>query len=150
MDLPRIDSHSVEVDAPAAVAWQALLDWMAASSQDQRLIRFARLLSCEPVQGNGEPGALGSTVPGFRVARSLPPKELALEGGHRFSDYSLRFDIEQRGDRSLCTATTHAAFPGLSGQLYKTAVIRSRAHRLVTRRLLDQVARRAQDAKLNS
>jgi len=150
MALPRIDSHSIEVDAPPALAWQALIDWMAASSQDHRLTRFARLLGCEADQGKGEPGAVGSTVPGFRVAHSVPPKELALEGGHRFSDYSLRFEIEGRGERSLCTATTHAAFPGLSGQLYKTAVIRSRAHRLVTKRLLSQLARRAQDAKLNS
>jgi hypothetical protein len=150
MDLPRIDSHSVEVDAPPAVAWRTLIDWVAGSSQDQRRTRFARLLGCEPDRSDGQPGAQGSTVPGFRVARSAPPNELALEGGHRFSDYSLRFDIEQRGDRSLCTATTHAAFPGLSGQLYKTAVIRSQAHRLLMKRLLDQLARRARDAKLSS
>jgi hypothetical protein len=150
MGLPRIDSHSVEVDAPPAVAWQALIDWLQASSRDRRQTRFARLLGCEPVQSRGEPGAEGSTIPGFRVARSAPPQELALEGGHRFSDYSLRFEIEGRGERSLCTATTHAAFPGLSGQLYKTAVIRSRAHRLVTKRMLDRLARRAEDARLNS
>jgi hypothetical protein len=150
MELPRIDSRSVEVDAPPAIAWRALIDWMAGSSQVQLRTRFARLLGCEPLQTTGEPGAQGSTIPGFRVARSVPPHELALEGGHRFSDYSLRFDIEPRGGRSLCTATTHAAFPGLSGQLYKTAVIRSRAHHLLTKRLLDELARRAEDAKLSS
>jgi hypothetical protein len=40
-------------------------------------------------------------------------------------------------------AQTHAAFPGIVGQLYRAAVIGSGAHRLVVRRLLSRVARAA-------
>jgi hypothetical protein len=149
MELPQIDAHTTEVDAPAAVAWQALIDWITRGSSDPRRARFARMLGCDPVVVSGHPGQTGSTFPGFRVAHSDPPQELALEGGHRFSDYKLDFHIEDLGNgRSMLTATTHAAFPGLKGQLYKSAVIRSRAHVLVTKRLLQSVARRAERATL--
>lgn len=150
MALPRIDAHTTEVDAPAAVTWQALADWISHGSSDPRRTRFARLLGCDPIEVSGDPGRAGSTFPGFRVARSHPPRELALEGGHRFSDYRLDFQVEDLGNgRSLLSATTHAAFPGLKGQLYKTAVIRSHAHVLVTKRLLQSVARRAEGEKLD-
>jgi hypothetical protein len=42
---------------------------------------------------------------------------------------------------SRLRAETHAAFPGLLGRLYRAAVIGSGGHRLVTRRLLRQIAR---------
>ena len=149
MGLPRIDEHTVEVEASPEATWRALVDWIEDSSHGRRRTQFARALGCDPAQASGAPGDQGSTLPGFRVARSVPPRELALEGGHRFSEYSLRFDIEGQDGLSLCTATTHAAFPGLSGQLYKTAVIRSRAHRLLTKRLLDGLARRAEHGRLD-
>ena len=38
----------------------------------------------------------GATIPGFRVARSDPPREIALEGQHRFSRYRLTFEIAAR------------------------------------------------------
>jgi hypothetical protein len=145
VNLPRIDAHTVEVKAPPPATWGALTEWISRGSSDPGRERFARILGCEPLQARGEPGAVGSTFPGFRVARSEPPRLLGLEGGHRFSDYTLDLGIEDRGDgRSLLTATTHAAFPGLRGQLYKTAVIRSRAHVVVTKRLLQALARRAE------
>jgi uncharacterized protein YndB with AHSA1/START domain len=150
VDLPRIDAHVVEVEAPPEDIWNALTDWMARGSSNPRITRFARVLGCEQVKTSGNPGETGSTFPGFRVARADPPRQLALEGGHRFSEYTLDFQIEDRGNgRSSLHATTHAAFPGLKGQLYKTAVIRSRAHVLATKRLLKSVAKRAQRARLD-
>jgi hypothetical protein len=151
VDLPRIDAHTVEVEAPPEVIWEALTEWISRGASNPRRARFARMLGCDQVEGNGSPGQIGSTIPGFRVARAEPPHELGLEGGHRFSDYTLDFRVEARAEgRSLLSATTHAAFPGLKGQLYKTAVIRSRAHVLVTRRILQAVARRAERATLSS
>jgi Protein of unknown function (DUF2867) len=151
VDLPRIDAHAVEVEAPPEAIWEALAEWTARGSTGSRRSRFARLLGCEQVEVSGSPAQPGSTFPGFRVARSDPPLELALEGGHRFSDYRLDFQVEDLGEgRSLLRATTHAAFPGLKGELYKTAVIRSRAHVLATRSILHAVARRAERATLNS
>jgi hypothetical protein len=149
VELPRIDAHTVEVDAPPLATWEALTDWISRGSSDPRRTRFARMLQCQPLEVSGSPGQSGSTFPGFRVARANPPRELALEGAHRFSDYALDFEIEDLGSgRSLLSATTHAAFPGLRGELYKTAVIRSRVHVLATRRLLQSVAQRAQRARL--
>jgi hypothetical protein len=149
VDLPRIDAHTVEVDAPPSAIWEALIAWISRGSSSQSRTRFARLLGCDPLEVSGDPGQTGSTFPGFRVARSDPPRALALEGGHRFSDYTLDFQVEDDGDgRSLLRATTHAAFPGVKGQLYKTAVIRSRAHVLATKSILQAVARRAESGKL--
>jgi hypothetical protein len=76
-------------------------------------------------------------VPGFRVVEAEPCRRLALRGRHRFSNYALTFVLD--GDR--LRAQTHAAFPGVLGRLYRAAVIGSGGHRLVTRRLLRQVAR---------
>lgn len=150
MGLPSIDTHSAQVDAPAADTWEALIDWASRSSPNRTNARFARLLGCESVEVSGEPGRTGSTFPGFRVVRSEPPKELDLTGGHRFSTYSLDFRVEDlEGERSLLSATTHAAFPGIMGELYKTAVIRSRAHVLATKRILRSVAGRAERGRLS-
>ncbi len=82
-------------------------------------------------------GRPGDTVPGFRVVEVEPGRRLVLRGRHRFSNYALTFVLD--GDH--LRAQTHAAFPGVLGWLYRTAVIRSGGHRLVTRRLLRQVAR---------
>jgi hypothetical protein len=148
--LPRIDEHSTEVGAPPEATWRALLAQVPGTFADRGSARFARLLGCDPIDVSGAPGEPGSTFPGFRVARSDPPREMGLEGGHRFSDYTLDFRVEDLGDdRSRLRAITHAAFPGVKGQLYKTAVIRSRAHVLATKRLLQSVARRAERERLN-
>jgi hypothetical protein len=76
-------------------------------------------------------------VPGFRVVEAESGRRLALRGRHRFSNYALTFVLD--GDR--LRAQTHATFPGVLGWLYRAAVIGSGGHRLVTRRLLRQVAR---------
>lgn len=149
MDLPSIDTHREQVNAPAADTWEALIAWAARGWSNSTNARFARLLGCEPAEVSGETGAVGSSIPGFRVASSEPPHMLGLAGGHHFSTYTLDFRIEDRGEDSLLSATTHAAFPGLKGQLYKTAVIRSRAHILFTKRILRTVARRAERARID-
>ena len=143
--LARIDSHSAAVEAPPETTWRALIDWTSRASSDQRNARFAALLGADHVKATGVPGEAGSTFPGFRIVRAEAPSELALEGRHRFSDYRLDFEVSDRGARgSTLRATTHANFPGFKGQLYKTLVIRSRAHVLATKRLLDGVRRRAE------
>lgn len=149
MDLPRIDVHRAEVEAPPEITWEALTDWIARGWSRPSRVRFASLLGCDQVKVSGSPGQAGSTFPGFRVVRADPPRELALEGGHRFSDYRLDFEVEPLGEnRSLLSATTHAAFPGLKGRLYKTLVIGSRAHVLVTKRMLKAVGGRAEHGRL--
>jgi len=141
MELPYIDEHSRRIDAPADAVWTALLRvlrrQMAGSS------RFARLLGCDPAQGTAElAGRPGDAVPGFRVVEAEPGRRLALRGRHRFANYALTFVLD--GDR--LRAQTHAEFPGLLGRLYRAVVLGTGGHRLITRRLLRQVAREAEKA----
>jgi len=134
--LPYIDEHSQRVDAPADVVWMALLEVLRREMGGSE--RIARMLGCDPAQGTSEfAGRPGDAVPGFRVVEAEPGRRLALRGRHRFSSYALTFVLD--GDH--LRAQTHAAFPGVLGRLYRAAVIGSGGHRLVTRRLLRQVAR---------
>ena len=136
--LPFIDELSERVRAPADVAWAALVNVLR-----RRLAgatRFARLLRCDPVAGTAEfAGRSGEAIPGFRVAESEAGRRLVLRGRHRFADYSLTFLL----DGELVRARTHAAFPGLAGRIYRTAVIGSGGHRRITRSLLRRIAREA-------
>ncbi len=136
--LPFIDEHDQRIDGPASVAWPALLSVLR--SQMRGGATFARVLGCDPVCGSAKfTGRPGETIPGFRVEEAEVGRRLVLRGRHRFADYALTFILD--GDR--LRALTHAAFPGFLGALYRTAVIESGAHRLVTRRLLREVARGA-------
>jgi hypothetical protein len=135
--LPYVDEHGLEIAAPASAIWAALLRVVRGMAGNTAL---ARVLGCDPARGTGEfAGRPGDAVPGFRVVEAEPGRRLALRGRHRFADYALTFIVD--GDR--LRAQTHAAFPGVRGRLYRALVIGSGAHRLVTRRLLRQVARRA-------
>mgnify|MGYP003622938723 CR=1 FL=1 len=134
--LPYIDEHSQRVDAPVDVLWTALLKVLRREMGGSAPI--ARILGCDPAQGTAEfAGRPGEAVPGFRVVEAEPGRRLALRGRHRFSNYALTFVF----DGDLLCAQTHAEFPGVLGRLYRAVVIGSGAHRLVTRRLLRQVAR---------
>lgn len=134
--LPFIDEHSQRVDAPAEVVWAALLELLRREMGGSA--RLARILGCDPAQASaGFSGRPGETVPGFRVVEAEPGRRLALRGRHRFSRYALTFIL----DGDCLRAQTHAVFPGVLGRLYRAAVIQSGGHRLVTRRMLRQVAR---------
>jgi hypothetical protein len=143
-ELPFVDEHTVEVDAPAEPAWDAVLATTRSAFGGGAGGAFARVVGCEHTEAAGSPGEEGSTIVGFRVETSRPPHELALAGRHRFSEYRLTFLVEPlNGGRSRVRAVTHARFPGLHGEAYRTLVIRSRVHVLVTRRLLRGIAARA-------
>lgn len=137
--LPYIDEHVTSVgDAPPERAWSALVEVLRRQLGGGEQI--ARALGCDHTRRSpGFDGGPGQTLPGFRVAAAEPGRRLVLEGRHRFSRYELTFLL---GDGRL-RAQTHAAFPGLLGRLYRAAVIGSGGHRIATRRLLREVARRA-------
>jgi Protein of unknown function (DUF2867) len=137
--LPYIDEYDMAIGAPRERVWESLIAVVRAQLRGGTTI--ARLLGCDPSAGSGRfDGAVGEALPGFRVVESEPGRQLALRGRHRFSRYQLTFLIEDDG---RLRAQTHAVFPGLRGRLYRAAVIGTRGHRLVTRRLLRQVAERA-------
>jgi F420H(2)-dependent quinone reductase len=113
--LPFVDEHSLEVNASRENLWRAL------------------------------PGACGPTLVGFRVARAKAGEELALEGEHPFSRYALTFAIEEIGDDRLrLRASTHAAFPGRRGSLYRRLVIGSGIHAIVVPRMLGRIGAAAE------
>ena len=143
--LPFVDEHSVTVDAPGDAIWRALTETLRELGDSAPGRAAVRALECEPSQRRGSPARIGSTIPGFIVARAVPPAVLALMGEHRFSRYALVFRITEReGTAALLSAETRAEFPGLAGRLYRLAVIGSRGHVLATRRILRGVRRRAE------
>jgi hypothetical protein len=144
-DLPYIDEHARIVAAAPEATWAATQALPTGSLSGAVSTAFSRLLGCEQTDVVGQPGAVGSTFPGFRVARSTPLEELALEGRHRFSRYELIFRIDDLGSgRSRLRAETRAEFPGVRGALYRGLVIGTRGHVLAVRRLLAAIGRRAE------
>jgi hypothetical protein len=136
--LPYIDEHVTNIGAPRERVWVALTEVLRREIGGGSGI--ARALGCDPVRGTPRfDGSPGQTLPGFRVVEAEQGSKLALRGRHRFSEYQLTFLLEEGRLR----AQTHAAFPGALGRLYRAAVIGTGGHRIVTRRLLRHIARRA-------
>lgn len=142
--LPFIDTHSVRLKAPPSQVWPALVAMLRGLGQNHP-DPLTRLLGLRPARINGEwheTAVEGDSIPGFRATEVRPCERLVLEGGHRFSRYALVFALREDGGGSILEAETWAEFPGLSGALYRAAVIGTRGHRLAVRRMLGLVARR--------
>jgi hypothetical protein len=143
--LPFVDEHAITVAAPHERVWVALGQIARGSLAARRSELGARLLGCRDTGLTGPLLEPGSTIPGFRVASALPGEELVLEGEHRFSRYSLTFRLDPARDGGTrVTAETRAAFPGLHGRVYRAAVIGTRGHVVMVRRLLRSVSSRAE------
>jgi len=144
--LPHVDEHSAEIAAGPEAVWEALLRVVEGSFGSAATGRVAHMLGCADISASGpRPLATGSAFPGFHVEAAQRPHELALAGSHRFSDYALTFRLEETDDRhTRLRAETRALFPGFKGAIYRALVIGTRAHVLVTRRLLGAVKRRAE------
>jgi hypothetical protein len=144
--LPYIDERSRSIGAPRERTWAALI----ATGAELGVVapaQVARLARLEPGGAtgdwSGEPAA-GATRPGFAVEEVHAPSRLALAGSHRFSRYSLIFELDESGSGgTLLRARTRAAFPGALGRAYRALVIASGAHRIVVGRLLRKVEMRA-------
>lgn len=144
-ELPFVDEHALVIGAPPGAVWAALLAQVPRSFERRTSEVGARLLGCEHCVSSGpRPLAQGSTFPGFVVALADPALLLSLEGSHRFSRYRLDFALDDLDDgRTRLRARTWAAFPGPRGRVYRAAVIGTRGHVVVLRRVLAAVARRA-------
>jgi hypothetical protein len=131
--LPFVDEHTITIPASSDQAWNALERFVAVSLCRTDHSILSRLLGTE------SPG-------GFEVAERVPADRLSLVGRHRFSRYQLTFELKAAPDHTTTLhARTYAAFPGLPGRLYRTLVISTGAHRVVTNRLLRTVRRFAVD-----
>jgi hypothetical protein len=148
--LPYIDEHTRVVAADRDATWAALVAVLRGT--DQPLWRgYARLVGCDPADANGDwrrrELPTGATLPGFAVAKARAPERLVLAGRHRFARYELTFVLEPIDGSAGATAATRlraetrAAFPGITGGIYRALVITSRAHVIATRRILSLVAR---------
>jgi hypothetical protein len=105
------------------------------------------LLGVHPGTRSGNPLLAGSTLPGFTVIRAEPGKELALQGHHRFSSYALIFRFVAGEHHTTLSAETRAAFPGVSGRVYRSLVIGTRGHVLVVRSILRATRKRADESE---
>lgn len=146
--LPHVDEHAVVVAADPEATWVALLRVVEGTVSAGAAPRMARVLGCEDTDPGGpRPLALGSVLPGFHVASCESEAELGLGGRHRFSRYALIFRLDDDGaGGTRLRAETRAVFPGLKGRIYRTLVIGTRMHVLVTRRILTATQRRAERA----
>ncbi len=146
--LPYVDEHSALIGAGLDPTWEALLRVVEGSVSSPGATRWAGMLSCEDTTAGGpRPLAAGSTLPGFHVDVAEPGRELALLGGHRFSNYALTFRLDDEGGGGTrIRAETRAEFPGFKGAAYRALVIGTRMHVLVTRRMLGGVQRRVERA----
>ena len=143
--LPYLDRHTVTVRAGARTTWDALVATERGFGRGRARQSVSRALGAAHTEVAGKAGEIGSTIPGFVVARSIAPAVLALLGRHRFSRYALVFRIvEDPNGHSELSAETRAEFPGAKGSVYRTLVVGTRGHVLATRGILSAVRRRAE------
>ncbi len=143
-ELPFIDMLHVDIDAPRERVWAAMARRAARIVDTPKSRALARVLGAEPRRADGRFPLLGGTIPGFRVDAAPEPEELLLSGMHRFATYTLRFRFRTMEGRTRLEAETRAEFPGLRGRAYKTLVIGTGLHVLVTRRLIDRIKHAAE------
>ena len=137
--LPLVDEHCVTLGASPDAVWRRLVAYVA--GMDGAWVRgYAGLVGTEPRHADGTVPAPGSSVPGFAVRSVEPVRRLLLEGRHRFSRYTLTFDLAPSEGGTLLRARTNAEFPGPHGRLYRLAVIDSGIHRTLMRRILRKIA----------
>ncbi|HWE66464.1 MAG TPA: hypothetical protein VG298_07455 [Acidimicrobiales bacterium] len=143
--LPSIDEHQVQVDVPPDQLWAALLSTFTGLTTHAGWRVLARALGCQPDSASGDPDTPETCLPGFRVRRSEPPREWALEGKHRFSSYALTFRITALdGGHCLLSAESSAAFPGPLGMMYRTLVIGTGGHVLTVHSMLKRIKGKAE------
>ena len=142
--LPFVDDHARVVAAAPERTWQALVAVVGGFPALPGVL--TSVWGLDPPSGSGwSDPAPGDAVAGFAVVAVDPPRLLTLRGRHRFSRYEVRFTLSPAAaGRTELHARTAAVFPGLLGRGYRFAVIGSGGHVLAVRRLLAQVAQRAE------
>lgn len=128
--LSYIDEHSVEIRAAPDAVWEALWRVLRRSFGGSR---GSRLFASAVGVRHRDP------IAGFRIAEEEPGRRLVLEGEHRFARYRWSFDLAD----SRLRATTHAAFPGLHGRIYRTLILPTGFHARAVKRVLSATARAA-------
>ncbi|MEO7197300.1 MAG: hypothetical protein ABIZ50_02400 [Solirubrobacterales bacterium] len=143
--LPPIDEHYIEIEAPAEVAWAALFPAIEAAFATPFARRFSQRVGALETEARGDLHHPGGTLPGFTVSRAIAPVMLAMSGEHRYAKYAIVFRIDLLpGQRTCVRLETRAKFPPGKGRLYRAAVIGTRGHVVIVNRLLRSIKRRAE------
>lgn len=150
-ELEFIDRLAVDVEAGKESTWSALVEVLTSSLESRGSQLAARALGSSVLEATGpRPIETGATLPGFRIASVEPPDGLVLDGSHRFARHEMAFNlVDLDADRTELAVETRADFPGPVGNLYRSLVIGSGGHVLVTMRLLRSVKREAERAGSN-
>ena len=139
MSEPFIDEHRLTVTAPPDVVWDTLVRFLGRwRGPAYRL--GARLLGADPARSSRGDLEIGSTIPGFAVARVRAGELLVLQGTHRFSTYTLVFRLSGADGGTTISAVSAARFPGVRGRLYRAVVVGSGLHRVAVRAMLGRIA----------
>jgi hypothetical protein len=149
-DLPFVDEHDAVVDAPAHEVFLAVAMRVGRAFEGGVIGRaFSALVGCVHRGASFTvPPVEGQEVNGFRVAKVVAPRELILEGRHRFAAYRLSFFVDPTAEGgSRLRARTDAVFPGVRGACYRALVIGSGAHAFIVRRMLGEMVSRAATAR---
>lgn len=146
IDLPFVDEHKIAIDVSRDLVWTALRDYATTSIGLPHGHLLALLLAPVPPSG-------------FEIAETIPGTRLVLTGRHRFSRYTLVFELDTptpdsgaapgsdpSPGRTVLRARTYAEFPGVRGRAYRALVIGTGAHVVATTRMLRAVQRRARPA----
>lgn len=144
-ELPPLDEHGIEVDAPAEVAWAAIFPTLEKSLDGKFAHRYTERVGASETEMHGDLHHPGGTLPGFTVTRAITPVMLVLAGEHHFSKYALVFRIDLLpGQRSRVRIESRAQFFGAKGRFYRAGVVGTRGHVIVVRRMLRAIKRRAE------
>lgn len=143
--LPAIDEHSIEIDAPAEATWAALFPTLSETLGGRFSRAITTRLDGSPTEVAGDLHHPGGTLPGFVVCRSIAPVMFAMIGSHRFANYAIVIRIDLLpGQRSRARLESRADFPGAKGRLYKALVVGTRGHVIAVRMILRILKRRAE------
>lgn len=144
-DLPPIDEHYIEVEAPAEASYAALFPTLESALGSKFAHSYCERVGAVETEAHGDLHHPGGTLPGFTVTRAIAPVMLALSGEHKYAKYAVVFRIDLLpGQRSRVRLETRAQFAPRRGRLYKAAVLGTRGHVLIVSRMLRSIKRRAE------
>jgi hypothetical protein len=143
--LPHVDEHWIDVAASPEQVWLAIERAMVEAMGDTPWKRlYSAAVGAAHRTATGAGLAPGRTFVGFAVTAADPPRQVRLEGEHRFARYALSFRIQPTASGARVGAFTDAGFPGAAGSVYRALVIGSGAHALVMGGLLRRIGRLAE------
>ncbi len=144
-ELPPIDEHYIDVEAPAGDTYAALFPAIERFFDGRFAQGYCERVGAIETEKRGDLHHPGGTLPGFTVTRAIEPVMLALAGEHRFAKYAVVFRIDLFPEkRSRVKLETRAAFTPGKGRIYKAAVVGTHGHVLVVNRMLRAIKRGAE------